>query len=312
MANLFSRTRLQRNLAEVLGDSEAIEGLLGDQTLPDALKSWLTRLMLLYGVPVHYLVPDEGMLPPESIRFFYLDMNWVDAMIDGAFSIGSNLTPASDSASRNVDRALKPGVRAKVNANGGAIRAKAFGQAAPAVSLQVISGFLLRSALVRGYPGIGVNAYPLGGTPKDPVIDLLTILRLEQLGPQSDTIICLIDGDAVQVDVHEPPEGLHYGIDFYEDQGGVRATKMIHTFTRSEQVPPPPPPLKRSVITMSEDAEPLKDFNTCFRTGSPRTLMMTRVAELLSEANKGQAIDSAAMGFEMNQGVGQVSFLRRS
>jgi hypothetical protein len=302
MPNLFSRTQLQRNIAEALGDPQAIQALLGQVQLPDPLREWLTRLMLLYGVPVNYLVPDEGMLPPESIRFFYLDMNWVDAMIDGAFSIGSNLVPEANSASQNVDRALKPSVRAKVNANAGAIRAKAFGQPAPVPSLKVISGFLLRSELVQGYPGIGVNAYPQGGTPDGGGnVVLLDILRLEQLGPQSDTIICLIDGDAVQVDVHEPPEGLHYGIDSYNYSNGVvEATKMIHTFERVG-----------SVVKMSKNAVPLEDFNTSFRTASPRSLMMTTVANLLSAANKGQKIDSSEMGFEMNEGVGQVSFLRR-
>jgi hypothetical protein len=54
--------------------------------------------MVLHGVPFNYLVPDEGMPSPESIRFFYLDMNWVDALLDGAFSIGRNLSAASPTA----------------------------------------------------------------------------------------------------------------------------------------------------------------------------------------------------------------------
>ena len=64
--------------------------------MPDSLTKWLGKLALLTGVPFNYLVPDERMLPLESIRFFYLDPNWVAALSDGAFSIGRNLTADKD------------------------------------------------------------------------------------------------------------------------------------------------------------------------------------------------------------------------
>lgn len=300
MENLFSRNHLQTRIAAAFGDPLSLEPLLGAVELPDALRQWLTRLMLLYGVPINYLVPDEHMLP-ESIRFFYLDMNWVDALIDGAFSIGRNLTSAANTASSTLDRVALPQVRSKINVNARQIRAKAFGLTAEDASAQVISGFILRAALVTGYPGIGVNAYPRGHTPSDPNITLLPILRLEQLGPQADTIICLLDGDACQVDVHEPPEGLHYGIDSYSyGNNSVQAQKMIHSFTRSG-----------SNITLSGQAQPL-DVSTCFRTNSPRTMMMSTLAGLIATMNSVSEIDSAEMGFEMNQGVGMVSFVRRT
>ena len=57
--------------------------------MPQTLVDWLTRLGLLEGVPFNYLVPDEAMLPPESLRFFYLDPNWTSALLDGAMSIGA-------------------------------------------------------------------------------------------------------------------------------------------------------------------------------------------------------------------------------
>jgi hypothetical protein len=301
MQNLFSRTNFQNRLGAAFTDPAAIQSLLGDVELPDPLRLWLTRLMLLYGVPINYLVPDEGTLPPESIRFFYLDMNWVDALIDGAFSIGRNLTPSGNTASQNVDRAVIPKVRPKVNLNARQIRAKAFGLTATPASLQVVSGFLLRSSVVASYPGIGVNAYPQGGTPSDQNIVLLPILRLQQLGPAADTIICLVDGDAYQVDVHEPPEQLHYGIDSYAcSNNTVQAQKIIHTFTRSG-----------SNISLSGQTSPL-DVSSCFRTSSPRTMMMGTLAGLIAALNNVPEIDSAELGFEMNEGVGMVSFIRRT
>ncbi|MEL6606917.1 MAG: hypothetical protein AAFP88_01540, partial [Bacteroidota bacterium] len=49
---------------------------------------WLARKQLLYGVPFDHLVPDQLALPQESLRFFYLDQNWLDCLVDGALSIG--------------------------------------------------------------------------------------------------------------------------------------------------------------------------------------------------------------------------------
>ena len=220
-------------------------------------------------------------------------------------SLGRNLTPStSSSATESLDRAARPALTAAVRAHAGNARRVALNQPLRAASLQVVSGFLLRSAVVTGYPGIGVNAYPKGETPTDPKQTLLPILRLEQLGPQSGVLLCLIDGDAAQVDVHEPPEGLHYGLDSYSvSNGTVTATKAIHTFK------PPVPPA--TTVTIDPTTTPLPGVAACFRPTSPRVLMMSSLADKIAAANGATAIDSAEMGFEMTEGVGQVSFVRR-
>ena len=51
--------------------------------------NWLSRLRLLQGVPFVYIVPTEEMLPNESIRFYHMDRNWLDSLVDGAISVGS-------------------------------------------------------------------------------------------------------------------------------------------------------------------------------------------------------------------------------
>ena len=56
--------------------------------LPPYLESFLAHLRLLVGVPFEYLVPDDRLLPPESIRFFYLDRSWADRLVDGAAAVG--------------------------------------------------------------------------------------------------------------------------------------------------------------------------------------------------------------------------------
>jgi hypothetical protein len=53
------------------------------------LRSWLVRLRLLEGVPFANLVADTELLPAESMRWFYLDRRWTDALVQGALSVGT-------------------------------------------------------------------------------------------------------------------------------------------------------------------------------------------------------------------------------
>jgi hypothetical protein len=56
--------------------------------LPSDLVEYASYLQLLSEIPFPYLVADMSQLPVESIRFFYIDTNWVNALVSGAFSIG--------------------------------------------------------------------------------------------------------------------------------------------------------------------------------------------------------------------------------
>jgi hypothetical protein len=294
MKTLNARTTFQSKIAATFDDPAAIESSLGEVLIPDAISKWLGRLRLLKGVPFNYLVPDEQMLPPESIRFFYLDMNWVDALIDGAFSIGRNLTRTEKTHTLNLDTAVKPAMHQHAREGALSIRAEALGLPPPVLSLQVVSGFLLRSTVVNAYKGIGANVYPQSGSP------MLDILRFEPLGQNSDTLLCLVDGDAFKVDIHEAPEHLHYGIDKYEYDASTKkitATKMIHTFTR-----------EGSEVKLTGNTASLDHLSEAFRPNSPRVLKMTTLANQIGDLNKPYVIGSAEMGFEMTQGVGMVSF----
>ena len=59
-----------------------------DLTPPDSLAAFFRSLTLLEDIPFNYLVPDERLLPPESIRFFAVDSMWLECLRDGAFSVG--------------------------------------------------------------------------------------------------------------------------------------------------------------------------------------------------------------------------------
>ena len=108
MKTLNPRTTFQAKIANTFADPAAIQSSLEAVLVPEQISKWLGRLRLLKGVPFNYLVPDERMLPPESIRFFYLDINWIDSLLDGAFSIGRNLTKTENAFSHNLDSAVTP------------------------------------------------------------------------------------------------------------------------------------------------------------------------------------------------------------
>lgn len=292
MKPTVARSQFQAKMTAVFASTERLRAIVDPVTLPENLLAWLRNLQLLMGVPFNYLVPDEGMLPAESIRFFYLDPNWVDAVIDGAFSIGRNLTRQASSPILALDGATRGGVQLTLRVNAAALRAVHLGIPAPVTTLKIVTGFLLRSSLVAAYPGLGVYAYSANG-------DELNILRFERLGQESDTLLCLIDGEAAQIDVHEAPEQLHYGIDSWNvSSGKVDAKKSARPFT-----------IKNDQVTIEKTIEEV-DISDCFRANAPRTMRMTKLAATLKERTNPALpyLNAAQMGFEMTQGVGLVSF----
>lgn len=170
------------------------------EPLPDIVVKWLGKLSLLNGVPFNYLVPDERMLPPESIRFFYLDNNWIDALLDGAFSIGRN---ASAEIKKDAPRMqfLKPHAQFAARR----LRRQKLSLKDYRNDTQIVTGFLLRSAVLRGWPGLEVNGYKDANG-----FDEIPKLRMERLS--SEVMLCLFDGKVQVASLHEPPEVLRCGV----------------------------------------------------------------------------------------------------
>ncbi|KAI1773214.1 hypothetical protein F4818DRAFT_120638 [Hypoxylon cercidicola] len=107
--------------------------------------SWLLDRMFFAGVPAHCLIPDPSYLEAESLRFFSIDKNWRDALIDGALSLGNHYRD-------DVDRqAIKEALNEYINHT-------SEGQDQP---VQIPSyGFYLRSDLVTMFPDLRVEVLP--------------------------------------------------------------------------------------------------------------------------------------------------------
>jgi hypothetical protein len=83
---LYAHPAVQQLLLETSGGGASSQ--TGTDPVLDYIVSWLADLRLLYGVPFVNLVPDARMLPKESLRFFFVDLNYLEALVAGALSIG--------------------------------------------------------------------------------------------------------------------------------------------------------------------------------------------------------------------------------
>lgn len=119
--------------------------------------SWLIDRLFLAGVPAHYLLPDPSFLQPESLRFFHIDKNWVDALIDGALSLGNHFGTDEDRVA--IKKALNDYIGRTPDGMNHRVQIPAY-------------GFYLRSDLVTMFPDLRVevlsNDSALKATGQDP------------------------------------------------------------------------------------------------------------------------------------------------
>ena len=246
--------------AATAGDAED-----GGELLPGDLTQLLVRLRVLEGVPFEYLVPDEELLPKESIRFFYLDRNWTDALVQGVLSVGATTTRD------RIDVAARwPGVRDELDQAEHDARAHLTGAGPVRGAAETVTGFLVRSRAISGWPGVQVRAYRRTGDeqPDDPLSGLeeMRLLRLERLAPA--VLLALVDGIPDQVHLEEPRAGIQFGVD--EDPAGELTAALKDPATgkrvrRSGQDVTVPVPFRRGspgVVAVSALAQALLDADT--------------------------------------------------
>lgn len=188
--------------------------------------AWLGDLMLLKPVPLFYLVPHQRMLPAESIRFFQIDQSWMEALIDGALSLG-RVTEADQSHDTAFRSMLQHGA-SRVAAARRDRRRGALGTSDPdPLPARPLSGFFLCSSAVTTWSGLEASATGASGDAK--------ILRMHKDGA---LMICLFDRLVDTVALHEPAEGVHFGFDaegalsknprrLADDAGGAAGSEIV-------------------------------------------------------------------------------------
>jgi hypothetical protein len=167
-----------------------------------SVAGWLGELRLLNGIPFAHLVPHAQMLPAESIRFFYVDPNYLDAMCDGAQSVG--VQSSRDAMEQGVvrgairDQAIRHGRQFRATLTHAPMNANA----QPG---DPVAGVLLRSSVVSGWPGLEIKAFATAdrSSPIDPV-------RIDPIG--DDVLMALFPRVPAWIEIDEPKEGLAFGV----------------------------------------------------------------------------------------------------
>jgi len=208
-------------LRERMRAKAQVDATAAQAELPDNLESFLAHLRLLVGVPFEYLVPDARLLPDEAIRFFYVDRSWTDRLVDGALAVGkigtreqahhhAHAAPVAERLD-GTERAVRDLQRRRVQL----ADVRATQEEAPPPPAGVVTGFLLRSAAVAGWPDMDVRAFDtVLHEPIDPAVaqaHQLTTLRLERLAPA--VLFALFDGVPQLVWCEEPHHGVQFGVE---------------------------------------------------------------------------------------------------
>lgn len=163
------------------------------------LAKWLAELNLLYQIPFQYLIPHPGLLPDESLRFFYLDENWTEAMTDGAVSVGMDSTRQQE-----FNKILRTILLEQTSEEVRRYRAGLYGQDVPPSRQEVMSGFLIRSRLVSSWPTLAVRGEDRQGRS-------LAILRMQILA--AGYLLVIFDGVADLITCEEPLESIQMKIE---------------------------------------------------------------------------------------------------
>jgi hypothetical protein len=162
-----------------------------------------------------------------------------------------------------------------------------------------ITGFLMRSRLISGWPGLHVRAYATDTLPDDRTIpdmdtspDRVRLLRMERLAPA--VLLVLFDGVPAVVHIEEPRSGIQFGVrrDPHADPAAQTAVVPVRDVTQPNRGP-----LKSGTDDVTVDVP--------FRTGSPGVIDLKRLRQAMVDTtgtNMGQAVrdvDSAEFAIQM-------------
>jgi hypothetical protein len=254
--------------------------------IPADVEDWLGRLLLLYGVPFHYLVPQEEMLPPESMRFFYLDPGWMKCLLEGACSVGRSST---------VDELLDQHLRNQF-LNYAGKKARQVRDGSKGDLRWPLTGFLLRSLIVEGWQGLEMKAAGVDG--KGNRLDPLESLRIDRLSPE--IMLCIFNGKVTDIEITQPPEDLHFGASA-KGNNAWQKLKLRKLFPAD----------------VSGDSIKGTDTDLPMRDGAKRVVDVQAAAKLMQTTlNGAKAIDgtdkgpftSAEFGVQMVETPGQAVF----
>lgn len=187
---------------------------------------WILDRYYLVDVPSHYLITDPSHLPQEGLRFFSIDPQWVEAMIDGGLSLANHLDQTDDRVRNAIKRAFNWYLTTEI---------PVLGYRPPTPTY----GFYIRSALVTKFPDLIVDLEPQPSTDHAPVV-----LRHDVVEPS--TLLCLMreppkKGELQSLFLREPPHQQYFAA-----AADIAADKVHVFYKRAYTVSPVPDANQRS------------------------------------------------------------------
>ncbi|KAH7356949.1 hypothetical protein BKA65DRAFT_218378 [Rhexocercosporidium sp. MPI-PUGE-AT-0058] len=218
----------------------------------ELIHSWISDCLYLAHIPAHYLFPEPSHiragpvlgkpiapnLPPEALRFFFVDHSWLDCFIDGALSCANHLEPDYDSTRLRIKDVYNIYLNSHIEGLEGV---------SPPVPR---FGFIFRSSVVKAIPDLKITVLCWKFNPKSKTFgedeDKLPrnpVVRLTKL--DDFTILCLMDclpEEIQQIKIAQPPHQQRYAMgDSLKSEDGKPITsellvRMLYTNSAPEGV----------------------------------------------------------------------------
>ncbi|MEO1518248.1 MAG: hypothetical protein AAFV95_24725 [Bacteroidota bacterium] len=177
-------------------------------------REWLSKLSKLYNIPSQELVhyqdrldeANKQLLRTNALRFFYIDPNWIDSLINGALSVGVH-----NSVDFRFQLAIHKAIKVDIEQAMINHRAEMMGKPLAKIPQEIgtIAGLLFRSPIVTQWTGLEIVGYKsTNADPKDKQ-QMIPALRISPLSPT--VILVLFQGVPKKVLIKEPSEGATSG-----------------------------------------------------------------------------------------------------
>lgn len=178
--------------------------------IPPRLQDKLLAIRLLTSIPLSYMVPDAALLPPESIRFFFVDQTWVDRVTDGLLS-AANAGSVDVGFSCGLNQLIRQSLDTQLSSAADAAVRSASGNANASAgwnpATHPMTGMLIRSDIVRRWPTMNIRAFQTTSSNSAPI----GVLRAEPIS--TGILIALFAGIPQLVQVGEPHVGVRFGVE---------------------------------------------------------------------------------------------------
>ncbi|KAF5566572.1 Tol [Fusarium napiforme] len=218
-------------------------------TDPDyfTVQSWILDKLHLADIPAHYLIADPSHVPPETLRFFHVDENWTESLIDGALSL-ANQSTSQDYVRLAIKKQLQDYIDTPLEGLG-------YCQQMPKY------GFIMRSEILVQFPDLAVSPeFAKVANPNDeedkikPRAPILVQRRLS-----SDMMLVLLDRtppDLTALEFTLPSHQQPFAIGSSLDRDNLKITHLKIYATNPENSPRLEPPSTVKEPRMPLDPEP--------------------------------------------------------